>query len=107
MGMESVSDVDGGDLDIEGPEDAFSLSPEPPEDEDEKEKEISINDEDEKEAGGRRSRQSEEETTEEDPVDPLTPGPNITAAQSFEQAQMAKLDTEEVDLLGDEECRNM
>ena len=36
--MESVSDVDGGDLDIEGPEDAFSISPEPLEDEEEKEK---------------------------------------------------------------------
>lgn len=100
MGMESVSDVDGGDFDIEGPEDAFSISPEP-DDLDEKEKELIL---DEKEMNETPGRQSDEVTTEEEPVDPLTPGPVIQHTQSFHQAQMAKPEEEkEIDLLGDDD----
>ncbi|KAH8105076.1 hypothetical protein DFH11DRAFT_1645155 [Phellopilus nigrolimitatus] len=98
MGMESVSDVE---IDIDGPADAFSLSPEPEEgmfDEERESKRV-------REDG--RGRQSEEVTTEEDDIaDPVTPGPGMTA-QTFEQASkqgdsFKSMDLDE-DLLGDDE----
>ncbi|KAL5534817.1 hypothetical protein ACEPAG_1281 [Sanghuangporus baumii] len=110
MGMESVSDVD---IDMDEPADSFSLSPEP-EGEDVGEGEVSDTADAVRRSAGReesKSRQSEEVTTEEDPVGPITPGPS-SAAQRFEDQQdqqMSKLEESvkamdlEEDLLGDDE----
>ena len=88
MGLESMSDVD---VDIEGPEDAFS-----PDMDDTDEKDLL--DEDKVEAdeiNRRRSsdeegkhRRSEDVLTEEDPVGPVTPGAgDLSHEQAIEQAQ--------------------
>ncbi|EJD04597.1 uncharacterized protein FOMMEDRAFT_133827 [Fomitiporia mediterranea MF3/22] len=107
MGMESVSDVD---IDMDEPADEVSLSPEP-EDRDAGEGEASDNADAGRPTSRREDsggRQSEEVTTEEDPLGPVTPGPS-SATQDFHDQQgdklaesMKAMDLEE-DLLGDDE----
>ena len=102
MGMESVSDVE---IDIDGPDDAFSLSPEP-ESKPEQDGEVDLLGDEKVELRNNkreenRSRQSEDATTEEDAADPLTPGPSsMSHTQAFEQGNQKEM---EEDLLGDDE----
>lgn len=116
MGLESVSDVD---IDIEGPADAFELA-DPEERDDDVFEEPASDDQSahaKRDSGGASSggRQSEDVMTEEDPVDPVTPGPSsVSHTQAFEQAASKreherdlKVDmsyrSPDEDLLGDDE----
>lgn len=99
MGLESVSDVD---VDIEGPEDAFSPDLDDAPDKEAVEEgstskdemrvdELQVMPDDDTELEEEGRRQSEDVLTEEDPVGPVTPGANtLTHEQAIEQAQSSK-----------------